>query len=69
MNETIAKKTLMRACRQLEICGWCPHEDNHRLDIMYSTCPTAQKYGIDGCHNCIRKHFAKEVTAFERALS
>ncbi len=69
MNGTIAKKSLMRACRQLEICGYCPKDENHRIDTMYPDCPTAQKYGVIGCHNCIRKHFTKEVTAFEETLS
>lgn len=69
MNGMIAKKSLMRACRQLEICGYCPKEENHRIDSMYGICETAQKHGVTGCHNCIRKHFVKEATEFENSLS
>ncbi len=69
MNVTIAKKSLMRACRQLEICGYCPKEEYNRISEMYDNCPIAQKQGTYGCHNCIRKHFVKEATDFESSLS
>jgi len=46
------------ACRELELCGYCPHEKkNNDLDKRFDDCTLAREHGVSGCHVCIKRYF------------
>ncbi len=50
-------RALIRASRQLELCGYCPKVKGNKLRDCFHSCDIAQKDGIAGCHRCIAEHF------------
>jgi len=60
MNEIMQNvefSPFLLACRQLEINGYCPHEKNNVLSKRRGDCTQARKYGVPGCHVCIKRYF------------
>ena len=56
-NNSGTFRALHFASRQLELCGWCPKEENNDLDKHFYVCELARKNGVRACHDCITEYF------------